>query len=278
MHELKKKIFFWFCMYKMVDISTKTWNNAGVDVIIIHYRGENKPVLWLRIKDIGRELDAENIYNLMDKEIKGRFETDNPTDEQIKKYKRYGSEFIENKKFMYVHEDIIMPVIMHCRVATPKSTEFRSKLGFNQDNITLIKEQSVLKSVMDAFEGEKMQTQYSVLGYRIDLYFHDYKLAVEVDEKGHRDRIIDQEVRRQKALEKELGCEFIRINPDEENFNIFKAINEIHRHIKELTKKSTRKSLIDELSNKLLRPEFKSDNPIKTKCLKYVVKHIFLTL
>ena len=38
---------------------------------------------------------------------------------------------------------------------------------------------------MDAFEGENVQTQYSVLGYRIDLHFHDYKLAVEVDEKGH---------------------------------------------------------------------------------------------
>ena len=29
---------------------------------------------------------------------------------------------------------------------------------------------------MAAFEGENMQTQYSVLGYRIDLYSHDYKL------------------------------------------------------------------------------------------------------
>ena len=33
---------------------------------------------------------------------------------------------------------------MHCRVATPKSNEFRSKLGFNQYDITLTKEQSVL--------------------------------------------------------------------------------------------------------------------------------------
>ena len=49
------------------------------------------------------------------------------------------------------------------------------------------KEQSVLKSVMDVFEGETMQTQYSVLGYRIDLYFYYYKLAIEVDEKGHKD-------------------------------------------------------------------------------------------
>ena len=91
---------------------------------------------------------------------------------------------------------------------------------------------------MDAFEGENMQTQYSVLGYRIDLYFHDYKLAIEVDEKGHNNRNIDHEIKRQKAIEKELGCRFIRIDLDEENFNIFKTINDIHRHIKKSIKKS----------------------------------------
>ena len=91
---------------------------------------------------------------------------------------------------------------MHCREATPKSTEFRSKLEFNQYDITLTKEQSVLKSVMDEFKGENKQTQYSVLGYRIDLYFHDYKLTIEVDEKVHKDTNIDQEIQRQKALEK----------------------------------------------------------------------------
>ena len=107
---------------------------------------------------------------------------------------------------------------------------------------------------MDAFEGENMQTQYCVLGYKFDLYFHDYKLTIEVNEKGHKDRNIDHEIKRQKILAKELSCEFIRINPDEKDFNIFKAINEIHRLIKKLPKKlteeSTKKSLIDELSNK----------------------------
>ena len=77
-----------------------------------------------------------------------------------------------------------------------------------------------------------MQTQYSVLGYRIDLYIHKYKLAIEVDELGHADRNLSNEIERQKALEKELDCVFIRINPAEENFNIFKQINKIHRHIK----------------------------------------------
>ena len=31
---------------------------------------------------------------------------------------------------------------------------------------------------MSSFEGENMQTQYNVLGYRIELYFDDYKLAM----------------------------------------------------------------------------------------------------
>ena len=35
-------------------------------------------------------------------------------------------------------------------------------------------------------------------------------------------------------MEKELGFVFIRINAEEENFNIFKAINEIHRLIKKI--------------------------------------------
>ena len=101
-----------------------------------------------------------------------------------------------------------------------------------------------------------MQTQYSVLGYKIDLYFRDYKLAIVVDEKGHKDRSIDHEIKRQKALEKELNCEFIRFNPDEKDFNIFMAINEIHRHIKKSTKKlaeeSTKKFIIDNVE-KLLK-------------------------
>ena len=63
---------------------------------------------------------------------------------------------------------------------------------------------------------------------------------------------------------------FIRINPEEEKFNIFKEINEIHRHIKKLTKKS----LIDDLSKKLLELEFKSNHSIKSKCLKWILKKI----
>ena len=61
----------------------------------------------------------------------------------------------------------------------------------------------------DAFEGEKIQTQDRVLGYRIDLHFYEYKLVVEVDELRHTNRSINNEIKRQKTLEKELNCELI---------------------------------------------------------------------
>ena len=90
------------------------------------------------------------------------------------------------------------------------------------------------------------------------------ELAIEVDELGQADRNLSNETERQKALEKELDCLVIKINPDGKNFNIFKEINKIHRHIK----KSTKKSLIDDLSKRLLELEFKSNHSIKSKCLK----------
>ena len=57
------------------------------------------------------------------------------------------------------------------------------------------KEQAIINSIKDMFEGENIQTQYSVLGYRIDLYFHEYKLAIEVKELGHTNRNINNETK-----------------------------------------------------------------------------------
>ena len=72
----------------------------------------------------------------------------------------------------------------------------------------------MLGETKNVFERENMQNEYGILGCRVDLYFHDYKLAIEVDKFGHSDRNIDYEIKRQNAIEKELGCTFNRINPD----------------------------------------------------------------
>ena len=78
---------------------------------------------------------------MIDKEIKGRVETRNATYEQIREYKRHGSELIDGEKFMYTREDIVIPIIMHC--GGTKATDFRAGLGFNQHDLVMSKEQSV---------------------------------------------------------------------------------------------------------------------------------------
>ena len=155
---------------------------------------DDSVLLWIKIKKLNGKLGIKNIFDLVNKEIKCKFKDKKPTEEQIKEYKKYGSEFDKNIKHIYAREDVVMPVIMVCR--SPKAIEFRSKLGFNQYDITLEKESSVLKSIMETFEGKNMETQYSVLNYRIDIYFHDYKLAIEVDERGHKDRNEDYKKQR----------------------------------------------------------------------------------
>ena len=70
---------------------------------------------------------------------------------------------------------------------TDESCKFFKNLGFKIHDVINTKEQTVISTIKDAFERENMQTQYTVLNYRIGLYFHEYKLAIEVDELGHND-------------------------------------------------------------------------------------------
>ena len=97
---------------------------------------------------------------------------------------------------------------------TTSAHKLKTRLGFKQYDVILTKEQSVVTKIVSSFERENMQTQYNVLSYKTDLYFHDYKFAIEIDENGHSNRNIDYEVKRQKAIEEELGGKFIQFDLD----------------------------------------------------------------
>ena len=171
---------------------------------------------------------------------------------------------------------------MDCR--TTPAVNFKTKLGFNQHDLIMTQQQLILSKIVTLFAAEEIMLQHNVLGYTIGGYFTKYKLAIKVDEQGHNYKDIDYEIRRQKETEKELGCKFIRINPGKNKINIFVEIGKIQNYIvkstKKLTEESTKKSLIDKLSNKLLRIEFKKKKKkktIKAKCLRYIVKKILPT-
>ena len=93
-----------------------------------------------------------------------------------------------------IRNDSALKKIMDCR--TDESCNLKRNLGFKLHDVINTKEQTVINSIKDAFEGEDMQTQYIVLGYVIDLYFHKHELPIEVDELGHADRNRSNEIER----------------------------------------------------------------------------------
>lgn len=56
--------------------------------------------------------------------------------------------------------------------------------------------------------------QFQVGNYRIDLYIPEYNIAIEIDEEEHKYKK-DYDRIRQKYIEKQIHCKFIRINEGE---------------------------------------------------------------
>ena len=97
---------------------------------------------------------------------------------------------------MYNCEDIIMPIIMHCRALTPEAIELKTRLGFNEHDLIMTKEQSVLTKIMKVFASEEILLQHSILSYKIHLHLSKHRLAIEIDETGHDYSNIDYETER----------------------------------------------------------------------------------
>ena len=84
--------------------------------------------------------------------------------------------------------------------------------------------------------------------FRIDIYFTEYSLAVEIDEKGHTDRDLIFEKNRQKTLEKKLNCKFIRNNTSRGNYDADYEASRTQAFISQF-KENKIKALEDEIKN-----------------------------
>ena len=100
--------------------------------------------------------------------------------------------------------------------------------------------------------------------FRIDVSFNKFLLAVEIDEKVHTDRDLFFEEKRQNALEKKLGCEFIRINTSnaKNGYDLDCDVGNIEAFIDEFKNKKIRK-----LEGKIKELEDKNKTQQSTKLL-----------
>ena len=259
----------------MADISAKVWNKAEVSVIRLHENDDvNKTLLnLLCISDAKKRWDGKNLHDLIDKGIKGKYGVKNINDltkQKIRKYKIDRARLIKGSKHsMYVSEDILVTIIMQSKLSSLKTIEFRADLGFNQINLILKKEQSVVIPPLKAFFAEKNKaTAQSLKNRRLrtDMYFSEHKFAVEIDEKRHTDRNQDKEKERQTKIEKHSECKcFHRINSGAKGFDIsFFEISKMQGYIAQSNKEKLKKekeAKIKELKEKLEKLEAQIKEP-----------------
>ena len=110
-------------------------------------------------------------------------------------------------------------MISDCQIAECPEYKVKSKTGNIFVNEKILEEYSVKICEIDPYFYEnyrkKIQVDENGCKYilsRIDVYFTEYLLVAEIDEKGHTDRHLIFEEKRQKALQKKPNCKFIRIN------------------------------------------------------------------
>lgn len=94
-------------------------------------------------------------------------------------------------------------------------------------------ELSICFLLADFFNKSKIdfKTQKICGNYKIDCYLPQYKIAIEIDEYGHKYYNKKQEKEREKYILKKLNCVFVRCNPNNKDFNIFEFIGDINLKI-----------------------------------------------
>ena len=161
--------------------------------------------------------------------------------------------FKGSKNSMYVHEEILIPIIMQSRLSYPETIKFWSDLGFNQINLILRKEQSIVKPLLKAFSAEKIKLQHKILQnerIRTDMYFPEHKFVVEIEQKGHTDGNENEENERRTKIEKHPDWKFFhRINPDLEGFDIFLEISKLQSYIIQSNEEKLKSKFAEELLN-----------------------------
>ena len=104
----------------------------------------------------------------------------------------------------------------------------------------------IFMSIIKKIQVDDNDQQY--ISFRIDIYFTDYSLAVETDEKRHTDRDLYFEKKRKEALEQKLNCKFIRINTSRENYDADYEASRIQTFISNFNKNKI-KELEDKIKN-----------------------------
>lgn len=182
---------------------------------------------WFHGPDIAKSLGYTNVSKALTDHVKkhnkciGRLIPRFAPDPDLDKYKKQAN---------WVNKDGVCSLLSRSRL--PNISEFiayiSKELGITYNIISnLRKEQEYIGQIITSFSYCTSKRQYKVGTYFIDLYFPIENIAIECDEFDHISRDPEYEITRETFITMQLGCKFVRFNPDSSDFSIFKVISTI---------------------------------------------------
>jgi very-short-patch-repair endonuclease len=201
-----------------MDVSTLLSNFRSEFDGIVRYQLDEHHNPWFCAKDIGKVLGINGI-----RAVVSNYDS---SDKRLFSLETTGGK----QKILYISINGLKRLLSRSRKSI--SVEFAKALGIDVSYVkyTCI-ENDVLKAIKETFHGEDMLEQYRVDAFLIDLYMPKFNLAIECDENAHNFTQKKDKQREDKIKSTLPNIKFIRLYPDDKEFNIYKSINTIYRHI-----------------------------------------------
>ena len=125
-------------------------------------------------------------------------------------------------------QKIALAVLSGCRRSMTDKTKMLQDMGLPmQYCMRSFVEEETLQPLLTVFQHLAPVKQFSCGEYRVDLYFPLQKVAVECDEGDHKQYDFAADYERQRFIEQQLSCQFVRYNPHSADFNVFRLIAQL---------------------------------------------------
>lgn len=135
---------------------------------------------------------------------------------------------INNAGERFGSEIMVVYLIQNSHMSITEKEKYLSL--FNINVVSTRKEIEFLDQLEESLKPFNIKgiRQYHILSYRIDYYIPSLNIAIEYDENDHKNYTYEQHEGRQKEIEKELNCKFIRVSDKNTNsYNIGLVIKDI---------------------------------------------------
>lgn len=201
MQEFKHELFG---EVRAVKVKEEVWF-LGRDIVEVLGYTVSKTTSYT--KHINRHIREENTMRLTNQQL---------TNMGVEKVGRKGEVLLNRLGVITLVENSLL-------LSSEDKEDIYEWLGINKENHIVLHSRKeveffdVLKSQLKVLGVRTFERQYSNLqcgNYRIDMYLPELNIAIEYDEKSHEHYTYEQQELRQKLIEEELGCTFIRVSEE----------------------------------------------------------------